>query len=55
MSGARKIVKPQGQDADEFELRVAQELVNIQVRRERVCSVCALWQHRRKVVLVSVW
>lgn len=31
-TGATKIVKPEGQEADEFEQQVAQELFNLEVR-----------------------
>lgn len=31
-TGATKIVKPEGQEADEFEQTVAQELFNLEVR-----------------------
>lgn len=34
-TGATKIVKPEGQEADEFEQQVAQELFNLEVREGR--------------------
>lgn len=34
-TGATKIVKPEGQEADEFEQTVAQELFNLEVRTHR--------------------
>lgn len=34
-TGATKIVKPEGQEADEFEQTVAQELFNLEVRPRR--------------------
>ena len=51
-TGATKIVKPEGQEADEFEQTVAQELFNLEVSVSRFrnggCSV-------GDVSVVSLW
>ena len=38
-TGATKIVKPEGQEADEFEQTVAQELFNLEVRARHIMTV----------------
>lgn len=40
-TGATKIVKPEGQEADEFEQMVAQELFNLEVMLQSILSVTA--------------
>lgn len=43
-TGATKIVKPEGQEADEFEQTVAQELFNLEVRFHRYAAVSFMVQ-----------
>lgn len=48
-TGATKIVKPEGQDADEFEQTVAQELFNLEVSARMVLVASNVGKDGRNV------